>query len=430
MIPIERFFVASDYREEPEAIGELALSIEKRGLIHPIAVKEVGTQYEVIAGRRRFYALRDYLKLTHLEEGKHFLVREGMDALVCQLVENIDRLDFKPIEAARLIKAIHDRGVQEHGRAIRGRAGGKGWTIADTAKLLGRTKGFISKMLKIASNEEVVEDASSINEALDIIERAEKKSVLSTIRKARVKRVKPIDIDSALSNYYNLDALTLLNDLDSSTVDLILTDPPYGIDLDTITPEQCYSDDRSALLSLLESCMPEFRRVIRPDKFIIIWTAFDLISVVIDLLHQNGFSPAPTPIIWVKPNTTGRSVQSTSRLGSVAECAVYATSGPGAELTEKGHGNVFSIPSLKSDRIHPAQKPETLLEALINIFSLKGDTVLDVFAGSASTLRACISTDRHFIGCEKDPDFFSSGLSYTLDWLRKFHNETYSEEEQ
>jgi len=427
MIPIEKFFVASDFREEQEAIGELALSIERQGLIHPIAVRPVGDRFEVIAGRRRFYALRDYLKLTHLEEGDHYVVKEGMDALVCQLVENIDRKDFKPIEAARLIKAIHDRGVEEHGSPVRGHKGG--WSIEDTAKLLGRTKGFISKMLKIAANEELAKNSPTIKDALDKIDKEKKKEVLSAVRKAQVSKTSLPDIEDYLSSYHNMDALSLLTSLEDNCVDLILTDPPYGIDLDTITPEDCYADSKDALLSTLRQCLPEMARVLRPDRYIIVWCSFYLFSTIYDLMVECGLSPSGTPIIWTKPNSTGRTTSPDQRLGSIAECAIYATSGPGAELSEKGTPNVFSVHTVRKDRVHPAQKPEALIEKLILTFSRKGDLVMDVFAGSASTLRACMSTGRKFIGCEVDEEFYNAGLSYTLNWLSKFHHETCSEED-
>jgi len=423
MIPVEKFFVASDYREEHEGIGELALSIEKQGLIHPITVKPVGTQYEVIAGRRRFYALRDYLGLTHLEEGEHYVVREGMDALVCQLVENIDRLDFKPVEAGRLIKAIHERGIEEHGRATKGHGGG--WSLNDTAKLLGRNKGFISKMIKIADNADLVGDAKSINDALDRIEKEGKKDVLSAVRKAQASKVKPVTFDAIFSRYYNTDALSLLRTLEDNSVDLILTDPPYGINFDEITPEDCYDDSKESLIKTLEECIPEMTRVLRPDKYIILWCSFYLFSTIYDLMKDNGFSPSPVPLIWSKPNSTGRTTHANQRLGCITECAIYATSGPGAELSQKGSPNAFTVQIVRENRIHPAQKPEALLENLINIFSRKGDTVLDTFAGSASTLRACVSTGRLFVGCEKDEEFYNAGVSYTLDWISKFHRETY-----
>lgn len=56
--------------------------------------------------------------------------------------------------------------------------------------------------------------------------------------------------------------------------------------------------------------------------------------------------------------------------------------------------------------LHPTQKPVALLEWLIKTYSNPGDIVLDPTMGSATTGVACINTGRHFIGIEKDPDYF------------------------
>lgn len=56
--------------------------------------------------------------------------------------------------------------------------------------------------------------------------------------------------------------------------------------------------------------------------------------------------------------------------------------------------------------IHPTQKPVRLLERLLALVSKEGDTVLDCFAGSASTAEACINTQRKFIGFEIDEEYY------------------------
>lgn len=57
-------------------------------------------------------------------------------------------------------------------------------------------------------------------------------------------------------------------------------------------------------------------------------------------------------------------------------------------------------------RWHPTQKPVVLCEWLVKSYTNQGETVLDPFAGSASTAIACRNSGRRFIGCEKDPDNF------------------------
>ncbi|MBQ9685056.1 MAG: site-specific DNA-methyltransferase [Oscillospiraceae bacterium] len=62
--------------------------------------------------------------------------------------------------------------------------------------------------------------------------------------------------------------------------------------------------------------------------------------------------------------------------------------------------------SLEEQRVHPTQKPVSLLEKLILAYSNPGDTVLDNTMGSGSTGVACVNTGRSFIGMELDANCF------------------------
>ena len=63
--------------------------------------------------------------------------------------------------------------------------------------------------------------------------------------------------------------------------------------------------------------------------------------------------------------------------------------------------------SLEEQRIHPTQKPVSLLEYLIKTYSNPGDTVLDNCMGSGSCGVACVNTNRNFIGIELDEGYFN-----------------------
>jgi site-specific DNA-methyltransferase (adenine-specific) len=60
----------------------------------------------------------------------------------------------------------------------------------------------------------------------------------------------------------------------------------------------------------------------------------------------------------------------------------------------------------KNKGYHPASKPVKLLENLIKVSTVKGDTVLDPFMGAGSTAIACVNLGRNFIGIEKDEKYF------------------------
>lgn len=61
---------------------------------------------------------------------------------------------------------------------------------------------------------------------------------------------------------------------------------------------------------------------------------------------------------------------------------------------------------LSEKRVHPTQKPISLLEKIILAYSNPGDTILDNCMGSGSTGVACVNTNRNFIGIEINPNYF------------------------
>jgi site-specific DNA-methyltransferase (adenine-specific) len=62
---------------------------------------------------------------------------------------------------------------------------------------------------------------------------------------------------------------------------------------------------------------------------------------------------------------------------------------------------------MRKGRLHPTQKPITLLEYLIKTYTSEGETVLDFTMGSGSTGVACVNTNRNFIGIELDEQYYN-----------------------
>lgn len=57
---------------------------------------------------------------------------------------------------------------------------------------------------------------------------------------------------------------------------------------------------------------------------------------------------------------------------------------------------------------HPTQKPVPLMEYLIRTYTNEGDTVLDITMGSGTTGVACVNTNREFIGIESDEGYYTT----------------------
>lgn len=80
--------------------------------------------------------------------------------------------------------------------------------------------------------------------------------------------------------------------------------------------------------------------------------------------------------------------------------------------TTQSNGERYPVDVIKFDRdrnkVHPTQKPVSLLEYLIRTYTNEGETVLDNTMGSGSTGVACMNTGRNFIGIELDPGYFET----------------------
>ncbi len=68
--------------------------------------------------------------------------------------------------------------------------------------------------------------------------------------------------------------------------------------------------------------------------------------------------------------------------------------------------NHVSFSSKSGNRLHPTEKPVTILRYLLKLFSNPGDVVLDPFAGSGSAGEACLSTGRSCVMVEMDGEFY------------------------
>ena len=80
---------------------------------------------------------------------------------------------------------------------------------------------------------------------------------------------------------------------------------------------------------------------------------------------------------------------------------------------------IIYFPVPYKDRIHPTQKPVALFEYLIKTYTNKDMTVLDCFAGSMTTAIACLNTNRNYICIEKDSTIFETGINRIIEHKSK-----------
>ena len=155
----------------------------------------------------------------------------------------------------------------------------------------------------------------------------------------------------------------------------------------------------------------------------IVFCAFDQMPTVIEYGKKHGFMNS-YPIFFIK-NYSPQVLKANMKIVGATEHAVvlYRDKLPkfnnGRTETEKGH-MVFNWFEWKRDnaklypKIHPTQKPVSVLKPLIEIFTDPGDVVIDPVAGSGTTLRACAELGRNSYGFEITKDFYNKAKAEML----------------
>ena len=187
------------------------------------------------------------------------------------------------------------------------------------------------------------------------------------------------------------DCLELMRDIPDKSIDLIVTDPPYGKKADKGTNGFGTSKNRR-YQGGWDNQRPDkqvFDEMFRISKNLIIFGA----NYFCDMLPFSNHW-----IFWDKKGDI--SFKNPFADGEL----IYTTfTSPIKKVVFKQQG---FITDSKDKRYHPTQKPSELIQMLIEQYSNKGDLVLDPFLGSGTTAVACVNTGRHYIGFELDPQYY------------------------
>ena len=107
-------------------------------------------------------------------------------------------------------------------------------------------------------------------------------------------------------------------------------------------------------------------------------------------------------LCWIKNNVTP-----TQYYMQGVEFILMLSKRPARAINNRGTKNYFIIDNIIGNKLHPTQKPVELMKILIENSTDEGDTVLDPFAGSGSTLIAAIQSKRNYIGFEIDEEYYN-----------------------
>lgn len=138
----------------------------------------------------------------------------------------------------------------------------------------------------------------------------------------------------------------------------------------------------------------------------IVFCAFEQLQMVIDEAKKHGFAHY-IPIVFIK-NYSAQVLKANMRVVGATEYALILYRDKLPKFNNDGRMVFNWLPWTQDNdipKIHPTQKPVAVLRRLIELFTDEGDVVIDPVAGSGSTLRACMETNRSGYGFEIKKDF-------------------------
>ena len=198
---------------------------------------------------------------------------------------------------------------------------------------------------------------------------------------------------------YNDDCLKIMKQFDDKSIELCVTDIPYGeVNRKSNGLRNLDKHKADEVTFLLSDFLSELNRIIFGSIYIFCGT--EQVSEIRKTLIEYGFSTRL--IIWEKTNPSPMNGQHIWLSG--VECCVY---GKRKGAVYNGHCNntVLRFPCGRN-KLHPTQKPLDLIKQLIEFSSNKGGLVIDPCMGSGTTGIACKELDRNFIGIELNKDYF------------------------
>lgn len=409
MIPLANIVIEDRQRTDLGDLRELAESMANPefGQLQAIVVEELdGGKFRLIAGGRRLGAAA-LLQWTEIRAE----IRGKMSSLASQrieLEENVRRKDLEWQEKVSAVEKIHKLMQQIE----------QNWTVDKTAEMLGISRRQTFNMMDLSKEMErhpelkESDSAGTATKKLARIKETEKRRLDVQVRELAVG----MGLKSALKNdITNLDCVYGMSKLEDGCVDLIFTDPPYGVDYDSISGADMkqFDDSPERAFALLRQAAVQMYRVLKMDRWCFVCWPTNFLEVGVKVLSEAGFVVAKKPIIWYKPNKVlSRGPDINKTFNSKYETILVCKKGdPIFQLIPDG--DVVIQDTVNNNRHHPTQKPIELIERFLNWCSVGGETVLDPFTGSGSTGVAALKNDRNFIGFELSEEYYLAAKAWT-----------------
>lgn len=401
------------FAEKP--LDELVESILANGLLHPPVFRWKDDRFVLVAGERRIKACLRIIAMGHrirvgeviADEGRVPVLNLGslsdLKAFEAELVENIHRENLSWQErAVAEAKLLELRTMENENASLPPPT-----LTAIATEIVRRTTPDAiaegNQITAVANRIRLVEHLSDPEVAKAKTEAEAVKVVRKKLEAQRVQTLAEAFVAAPGSdNPHTLlvgDFRTHMASLAASSVDVLLTDPPYGINADGFGEQAGtgheYEDSPEYFERIMNDLAEQSFRVCKAEAHAYVFCDPRRFSDVQTHFEIAGWKVWPIPLIWAKGNGMLPRPEHAPR--RTYECILFASKG---DRTVRGiKPDVINVPAVR-DLKHGAQKPVDLYTDLLSRSVLPGNVVLDTFAGSGTIFPAANRCKVRAIGME------------------------------
>ena len=404
-VEVKKIVVGERQRRLVSDIDKLAISIQKYGLLHPIVVNR--KDMSLVAGFRRLEACKlikwEEIDVTFKDQLSELEKKE------IELEENIQRQELAWQEQCDSKKELDEIKKRIYGAAVFNPE--EGWGLEDTAQALGESYALTKRDILLSRAMEVMPElrkCKNKSDAVKLLKSERSKMVREELIRRAEEKFKG-ETREKLIKVIHGDCLVVMKEIESESFDMAISDPPFGVELDTMAfgkSYEKYRDKKKDMYKLYRESIPEIARILKANShFYQFFPIGEDVSWYYQELKKSFDFVDSIPLVWVK-NKGGFTVDARFRYQPRYQPIFFCSKGRRMLKMGSENGNVLTF-NVAMEKLHPAEAPSELMEVLIEQSSLPGESVLDPFCGSGSVMVAAKRLRRRATGIEVNEDYVS-----------------------
>lgn len=220
-------------------------------------------------------------------------------------------------------------------------------------------------------------------------------------------------MEQYINKIIHADCMDILKQLPDKCIDLVLTDPPYGMSYERHIKDKKFgkieNDDN---LLWLENWCDVLSNKCKDNAHLYVFCSWHNIDVFKKILQK--YFHFKNILIWDKFSQGMGDLRTDYGCSYEMICYCSKLNKNIKSLNGERNTNIIRMTNDKNE-IHPTQKPLKLFSFLVEKSTNPNDLILDCFSGSGTTAVACHNLNRRFICIEKDEDYYKASVERLLN---------------